>query len=508
MWQNFNQIQILPTKKRRFRGKPPEEDHREKSELLKREQRVREREFFITMMTMTATRERKRKSRGSSFSYSSSSAVLSAYANQTLKPIGIRINGECTSFHHRAREERSRLLSILKTNKTTSFNGKVRDEIALLEKLCKNSHAQHRRSKLFQSVHVVVKEVLFLLKTVNAQLALAKLEKGLHEHFEEEKKDKSKERETILVPPREQLAVCVNALRATAFGIGGGKRGVREKIRACGIHATTEISRSFFVPFATVVLSSLARVQILVFQWCAECAELHNVLAGFGGCLPSSSSRSFGEENGVPKTNAFKEELVVEWEKEKTKKNKEEEEDDEEDENEKEAKKDTSGRFKDVVPRVRAFESGNDIFGWDENWAPLLVSSPSRISAIVAQRRDSSITTETIANEKEDDVDLGAKIDREGLTKPPTMTKPSPATTTVSLGLGVPLVDVDKDLQKKIAQSKPNYKDGQGRDASGKRSLDAAMTKKEKKLRKKEEMEKKQKLAVDPVARLKAIFEG
>ena len=448
----------------------------------------------------TATGERRRKSRGSSFSYSSSSAVLAAYANQTLKPIGIRINGECTSFHHRAREERSRLLSILKTNKTTSFNGKVRDEIALLEKLCKNSHAQHRRSKLFQSVQMVVKEVLFLLKTVNAPLALAKLEKSLHEHFEEEKKDKSKERETILVPSREQLAVCVNALRATAFGIGGGSgRGVREKIQACGIHATTEISRSFFVPFATVVLSALARVQVLVFQWCAECAELHNVLAGFGGCLPSSSSRLFGEENGVPKTNAFKEELVVEWEKE------EEEEEEEEEENEKEEKKDTSG----VVPRVRAFESGNDILGWDENWAPLLVSSPSRTSAVVAQRRDSSITTEAVANEKEEDVDLGAKIDREGLTKPPTMTtKPSPATTTVSLGLGVPLVDVDKDLQKKIAQSKPNYKDGQGRDASGKRSLDAAMTKKEKKLRKKEEMEKKQKLAVDPVARLKAIFEG
>jgi len=456
---------------------------------------------------MTATRERKSRGRvhsSSSFSYSSSSAVLSAYVNQTLKPIGISIgNGECTSFHHRAREERTRLLSILKTNKMTSFNGKVRDEIALLEKLCKNSHAQHRRSKLFQSVHVVVKECLFLLKTVNAALSLAKLEKSLHEHFEEEKKDKIKEREMILVPSREQLAVCVNALRATAFGIGGGGgRGVREKIQLCGIHATTEISRSFFVPFATVVLSSLARVQILVFQWCAECAELHNVLAGFGGCLPSSSSRSFGEENGVPKTNAFKEELVVEWEKE-------EEDDDEEEEDEKEAKKDTSGRFKDVVPRVRAFESGNDIFGWDENWAPLLVSSPSRISAVVAQRRDSSITTEAVANEKEDDVDLGAKVDREGLTKLPTMTtKPSPATTTASLGLGVPLVDVDKDLQKKIAQSKPNYKDGQGRDASGKRSLDAAMTKKEKKLRKKEEMEKKQKLAVDPVARLKAIFEG
>ena len=457
---------------------------------------------------MTATRERKSRGRvhsSSSFSYSSSSAVLSAYVNQTLKPIGISIgNGECTSFHHRAREERTRLLSILKTNKMTSFNGKVRDEIALLEKLCKNSHAQHRRSKLFQSVHVVVKECLFLLKTVNAALSLAKLEKSLHEHFEEEKKDKIKEREMILVPSREQLAVCVNALRATAFGIGGGGgRGVREKIQLCGIHATTEISRSFFVPFATVVLSSLGRVQILVFQWCAECAELHNVLAGFGGCLPSSSSRSFGEENGVPKTNAFKEELVVEWEKE------EEEDDDEEEEDEKEAKKDTSGRFKYVVPRVRAFESGNDIFGWDENWAPLLVSSPSRISAVVAQRRDSSITTEAVANEKEDDVDLGAKVDREGLTKLPTMTtKPSPATTTASLGLGVPLVDVDKDLQKKIAQSKPNYKDGQGRDASGKRSLDAAMTKKEKKLRKKEEMEKKQKLAVDPVARLKAIFEG
>jgi len=273
---------------------------------------------------MTATRERKSRGRvhsSSSFSYSSSSAVLSAYVNQTLKPIGISIgNGECTSFHHRAREERTRLLSILKTNKMTSFNGKVRDEIALLEKLCKNSHAQHRRSKLFQSVHVVVKECLFLLKTVNAALSLAKLEKSLHEHFEEEKKDKIKERETILVPSREQLAVCVNALRATAFGIGGGGgRGVREKIQLCGIHATTEISRSFFVPFATVVLSSLGRVQILVFQWCAECAELHNVLAGFGGCLPSSSSRSFGEENGVPKTNAFKEELVVEWEKEEEK---------------------------------------------------------------------------------------------------------------------------------------------------------------------------------------------
>ena len=33
-------------KKRRFRGKPPEEDHREKSELFKREQRVRERVFY------------------------------------------------------------------------------------------------------------------------------------------------------------------------------------------------------------------------------------------------------------------------------------------------------------------------------------------------------------------------------------------------------------------------------------------------------------------------------
>ena len=43
MWQNFNQIQM---KKRRFRGKPPEEDHREKSELFKREQRVRERVFY------------------------------------------------------------------------------------------------------------------------------------------------------------------------------------------------------------------------------------------------------------------------------------------------------------------------------------------------------------------------------------------------------------------------------------------------------------------------------
>ena len=33
-------------KKRRFRGKPPEEDHGEKSELFKREQRVRERVFY------------------------------------------------------------------------------------------------------------------------------------------------------------------------------------------------------------------------------------------------------------------------------------------------------------------------------------------------------------------------------------------------------------------------------------------------------------------------------
>ena len=92
-----------------------------------------------------------------------------------------------------------------------------------------------------------------------------------------------------MVPSREQLAVCVNALRATAFGISGS---IREKIATCGIHATTEISRSFFVPFATVVLSSIARVQVLVFQWCAECAELHNVLAGLGGCMPSSSSCS------------------------------------------------------------------------------------------------------------------------------------------------------------------------------------------------------------------------
>jgi predicted Holliday junction resolvase-like endonuclease len=72
----------------------------------------------------------------------------------------------------------------------------------------------------------------------------------------------------------------------------------------------------------------------------------------------------------------------------------------------------------------------------------------------------------------------------------------------------VPLVDAENDIQKKMAQSTPNYKDGHGRDASGKRSLDAAMTKKERKLKKKEEMKKKQKLAEDPIARLKAIFEG
>jgi len=302
----------------------------------------------------------------------------------------------------------------------------------------------------------------------------------------------------------------VNALRATAFGIGRG-RGIREKIATCGIHATTEISRSFFVPFATVVLSSIGRVQILMFQWCVECAELHNVLAGLGGCLPSFSSQSFEEENGVPKTNAFKEELVVEWEKMKTKKKKERGEEEKDDEEEEENDNNTRCRFRDVVPRVRAFESGNDIRTWDEAWEPLLVSPPSRIPAVV-QRRDISGATKAVANEIDVDVDLGAKVDREGLSKLQTQTtKPSnhPATTTVSLGLGViPLVDAENDIQKKMAQSTPNYKDGQGRDASGKRSLDAAMTKKERKLKKKEEMKKKQKLAEDPIARLKAIFEG
>jgi hypothetical protein len=443
--------------------------------------------------------------------------VFSAYANKTLAPIGIKkangfaADGELrVKDFHRLKEERKRLLSIVQSKSANVRNRKLRDEIALLEKLCKNSHSQHRRSKLFQSLRMVVKECLFLLKTVDASDALRKLEKSLREHFEEEERDRSKEREELLVPSREQLAMCVNALRATAFGIGGG-RGIREKIATCGIHATTEISRSFFVPFATVVLSSIGRVQILMFQWCVECAELHNVLAGLGGCLPSFSSQSFEEENGVPKTNAFKEELVVEWEKRNTKKKKERGEEEKDDEKEEENDNNTRCRFKDVVPRVRAFESGNDIRTWDEAWEPLLVSPPSRIPAVV-QRRDIPGATKAVANEIDVDVDLGAKVDREGLSKLQTQTtNPSnhPATTTVSLGLGVvPLVDAENDIQKKMAQSTPNYKDGQGRDASGKRSLDAAMTKKERKLKKKEEMKKKQKLAEDPIARLKAIFEG
>ena len=209
--------------------------------------------------------------------------------------------------------------------------------------------------------------------------------------------------------------------------------------------------------------------------------------------MPSSSSCSFEVEKATPKTSAFKEELVVEWESEKKGKNDKEEYEE----------SNTKSRFKDVVPRVRAFESGNDIREWDKAWAPLLVSSSFIPAAI---QRESAISIKNrVANEEEEE-DLGAKIEREGLSKLPT--KSSLATTTVSLGLGaIPLVDVDKDLQKKMAHSDPKYRDAQGRDASGKRSLDAMMTKKEKKLKKKEEL-KKQKLAVDPVERLKAIFEG
>ncbi len=430
------------------------------------------------------------------------SSVLTSYPNQTLKPIGARRIGggelerdaSAREHVHRQRENRKRVLSVLKSSKANIRATKLRDEIALLEKLCKNSKSQHRRSKLFQSLRRVVKECTFLLKTVNAYEAMGKLEKNLREHFEEEKKDRSREKEEIMVPSREQLAVCVNALRATAFGIGG--RGIREKIATCGIHATTEISRSFFVPFATVVLSSIARVQVLVFQWCAECAELHNVLAGLGGCMPSSSSCSFEVEKATPKTSAFKEELVVEWESEKKGKNDKEEYEE----------NNTKSRFKDVVPRVRAFESGNDIREWDKAWAPLLVTSSSSFIPAAIQGESTISTKNRVANEEEEE-DLGAKIEREGLSKLPT--KSSLATTTVSLGLGaIPLVNVDKDLQKKMAHSDPKYRDAQGRDASGKRSLDAMMTKKEKKLKKKEELKKKQKLAVDPVERLKAIFEG
>ena len=69
-------------------------------------------------------------------------------------------------------------------------------------------------------------------------------------------------------------------------------------------------------------------------------------------------------------------------------------------------------------------------------------------------------------------------------------------------------LNFDEDIAKKLSKVTPNFKDGQGRDASGKRSLDAHMSKSEKKKRKSEEAKKKAKLTVDPLTRLKAIFEG
>ena len=120
------------------------------------------------------------------------SSVLTSYPNQTLKPIGARRIGggelerdaSAREHVHRQRENRKRLLSVLKSSKANIRATKLRDEIALLEKLCKNSKSQHRRSKLFQSLRRVVKECTFLLKTVNAYEAMGKLEKNLREHFE------------------------------------------------------------------------------------------------------------------------------------------------------------------------------------------------------------------------------------------------------------------------------------------------------------------------------------
>merc|ERR1712070_323772 len=103
------------------------------------------------------------------------SSVLTSYPNQTLKPIGARRIGggelerdaSAREHVHRQRENRKRLLSVLKSSKANVRATKLRDEIALLETLCKNSKSQHRRSKLFQSLRRVVKECTFLLKTVN-----------------------------------------------------------------------------------------------------------------------------------------------------------------------------------------------------------------------------------------------------------------------------------------------------------------------------------------------------
>ena len=109
--------------------------------------------------------------------------------------------------------------------------------------------------------------------------------------------------------------------------------------------------------------------------------------------MPTSSSCSFEVEKATPKTSAFKEELVVEWESEKKGKNDKEEYEE----------NNTKSRFKDVVPRVRAFESGNDIREWDKAWAPLLVTSSSSFIPAAIQGESTISTKNRVANEEEEE---------------------------------------------------------------------------------------------------------
>ena len=75
------------------------------------------------------------------------------------------------------------------------------------------------------------------------------------------------------------------------------------------IHATTEISRSFFVPFATVVLSSIARDKFWCFNGALSarsCTKFRDEEMG----VRIRESCSFGVEKATPKTSAFKEEML------------------------------------------------------------------------------------------------------------------------------------------------------------------------------------------------------
>ena len=445
------------------------------------------------------------------------SIVQHSYQNESLRPLPVSVLQK-GAIAERASEEHKRLERVIAhaTEKIESQFLKL--EIGLLGKIVRNARMQQRRTTLFQSMERVLKECQFLMEGVSADKVLARFEKNLREMLAARERDRTFEREFALMATRNELGLCVNALRALAFGIGGpGEREkersrVQEMIYRCGVCATAEISRSFFVPLATCVLSAVSRIRVLLFQLCADAAELHNALCAFGACLPSSSS-------SCVRSSAFKEELVVEWEVDcrKSSKNSQEVEDD-----------DAGNVVK--VPRVRAFASGNDIESWDEQWAPH-ISSSSFYSEKIARTEDiiknyektdaamkvSAAATVSIAIDNKFE-ELGARVDRVGSTQQHKMNNnPSsndksafakkpliiPPATTVQLGL-----NFDEDIAKKLSKVTPNFKDGQGRDASGKRSLDAHMSKSEKKKRKSEEAKKKAKLTVDPLTRLKAIFEG